>query len=53
MANKYFDIIVKSLMKYMGKLINISKVEQILKQVVDEDFSDQKMYKLIYYLKNR
>ena len=53
MANKYFDIIVKSLMKHMGRLINISKIEQILKRVVDEDFANQKMYKLIYYLKNR
>lgn len=53
MANKYFDIIVKSLTKHMGRLINISKIENILKRVIDEDFADQKMYKLIYYLKNR
>jgi len=53
MANKYFDIIVKSLTKHMGRLINISKVSQLLKNVVDEDFADHKLYKLIYYLKNR
>lgn len=53
MANKYFDIIVKSLMKHMGRLINISKVEHILKNVIDEDFASHKLYKLIYYLKNR
>ena len=33
MANKYFDIIVKSLMKHMGKLINNSKIELLLKRV--------------------
>jgi len=40
-------------MKNVGKLINISKIEYILKCAIDEDFSNQKMYKLIYYLKNR
>lgn len=53
MANKYFDIIVKSLMRYRGKLVNISKIEQLLKRIVDEEFADHKLYKLIYYLKNR
>lgn len=40
-------------MKSKGKLINVLKVEQILKRVLDDQFVQHKLYKLIYYLKNR
>lgn len=53
MLNKSTDIVVKNLMRYKGKLINIPKIENLLKNVIDDKFTNQKMYKLIYYLKNR
>lgn len=53
MWNKYFDIVVESLMKYRGKLVNISKIQALLARVVDDQCDAQKLYKLIYYLKNR
>lgn len=53
MANKVFDNLVKKLIKYKGKLIDGDKIWSLLKTSLAEDFSIQKMYKLIYYLKIR
>lgn len=53
MANIVFDNLVKKLMKYKGKLVNGEKVSSFLKTSLAEDFSVQKMYKMIYYLKVR
>lgn len=53
MKNKYFDIVVKKIWKHRGKLLHIEKVKDIMSSILAEDYSDQKMYKIIYYLKNR
>jgi hypothetical protein len=53
MKNKYFDIVVKKLSKYRNKLIEIQKVKEIVKNILDTDYSEKKLYKMIYYLKNR
>ncbi len=53
MSNRAFDNLVKKLMKYKGKLIDGEKVWVLLKSSLAEDFSIQKMYKMIYYLKIR
>ena len=53
MSNIVFDNLVKKLMKYKGKLVDGGKVWVLLKSSLAEDFSIQKMYKLIYYLKIR
>ncbi len=53
MQNRFFDIVVKKLVKYKGKLIDWEKISFLLKTTLAEDFSIQKMYKIIYYLKIR
>ena len=53
MSNRVFDNLVRKLMKYKGKLIDGEKVWLLLKSSLAEDFSVQKMYKMIYYLKIR
>ncbi len=53
MANRVFDTLVKKLIKYKGRLMDAQKVWSLLKSSLAEDFSVQKMYKMIYYLKIR
>lgn len=53
MANKVFDILVKKLMKYKGKLVDGEKIGSLVNSFTVEVFSIQKIYKLIYYLKMR
>jgi hypothetical protein len=53
MANKVFDILVKRLMKYKGKLMDGKKIESLVNSFAVENVSIQKIYKLIYYLKMR
>jgi len=53
MSNRVFDTVVKKLMKYKGKLVDGEKIWVLLKSSLAEDFSIQKMYKMIYYLKVR
>ena len=53
MKNKYFDTVVKKMGKYKNKIIDIEKMKEILKNILDTDYSDKKTYKIIYYLKNR
>lgn len=53
MSNKVFDNLVKKLMKHKGKLIDGGKISSLLASSLAEDFSLQKMYKLVYYLKIR
>lgn len=53
MSNKVFDNLVKKLIKYRGKLVDGEKISLLLKSSLAEDFSLQKMYKIVYYLKIR
>ncbi len=53
MANKVFDSTVKRLIKYKGRLVDGQKIASLLCSSLAEDFSIQKSYKIIYYLKAR
>lgn len=53
MKNQYFDIVVKKIWKYKNKLLEIQKIKEIIKNILDTEYSEQKTYKMIYYLKNR
>ncbi len=53
MKNRYFDIVVKKILKHKGKLIDIGKLKVLFSSLLAEEYSQQKMYKMIYYLKNR
>jgi hypothetical protein len=53
MKNQYFDIVVKKILKYKNKLLEIKKIKGIIKDILDSEYSEQKTYKMIYYLKNR
>ncbi|MFA7717555.1 MAG: hypothetical protein WC875_02475 [Candidatus Absconditabacterales bacterium] len=53
MKNKNFDIVVKKLIKWKGKLVDIKKIGDILSNIQDDASTLQKVYKMVYYLKNR
>jgi hypothetical protein len=53
MKKSYFDIVVKNLLKHKNKLIDIDKVKDIVSNIMDSDYSENKAYKIIYQLKNR
>lgn len=39
--------------KYNNSVIDWEKIKQIISRILGEDFSDHKVYKMVYYLKNR
>jgi len=53
MKNQYFDIVVKKILKHKNKILEIDKIKEIIKNILDSEYSEQKTYKMIYYLKNR
>jgi len=53
MKNKYFDIVVKNILKHKNKILSIEKIKDIVKNILDTEYSEKKTYKMIYYLKNR
>lgn len=53
MTYKVFDSIVKKFGKMRHKIVSMDKLEQVLSACTDLSTSDQKIYKLLYTLKNR
>jgi len=53
MKTNNFNIIVKNVLKYKNKLIWIDKIKEIIKNLMDTEFSENKAYKIIYQLKNK
>ena len=53
MKNKSFDTVVKKLIKRKWKLVDIKKIGDILNNIQDDMSTLQKVYKMVYYLKNR
>lgn len=53
MTYKVFDSIVKKFGKMRHKIVSMEKLEQVLSACTDLSTSDQKIYKLLYTLKNR
>ncbi len=48
-----FNTIVKKILKHKNKLIEINKVKEIIKNILDTNYSESKSYKTIYHLKNK
>lgn len=53
MKNMFFDRIVVALMKSKNKVVHIDAIRRIFSVVMEDAYTDKKMYKLLYYLKNR
>lgn len=53
MKNVFFDSIVVSLMKSKNRVVHIDSIRRIFSTIMGSAYSDKKMYKLLYYLKNR
>jgi len=53
MRNKYFNNVVKKVLKHRWKLIDLTKLKKNIENILADDYSDQKAYKMVYYLKNR
>lgn len=53
MSNSTFNIIVNYLSKHQKKIITNEVIKTKLQNILDQDYSDSKMYKMIYYLKLR
>ena len=53
MRKNNFDITVKNLLKHKNKLIWIEKIKEIIQNIMDSDYSENKAYKIIHQLKNR
>ncbi|HRX64206.1 MAG TPA: hypothetical protein P5060_03830 [Candidatus Absconditabacterales bacterium] len=53
MGENNFNTIVKKILKHKNKLIEINKVKEIIKNILDTNYSESKSYKTIYHLKNK
>lgn len=53
MKGIYFNRVVKKILKSKWTIIDSDKAKQIILEIMDNNFSDKKAYKLIYYLKNK
>lgn len=53
MTTSYVKKISEQLLKKSGKNINIQKLKVILQDHIDSSYNDNKLYKLVYNLKNR
>lgn len=53
MKKNTFDIVVEKILKHKNKLIWINKVKEIVEQIMDSEYSENKAYKIIYHLKNK
>ncbi len=53
MTDSSFNIIVKYLSKYQGKIISNETIKNKLEKLLDTSYTESKMYKIIYYLKLR
>lgn len=53
MKETYFNIVVKRLLKSKGKIVEITEIKKIVQNILDENFTENKAYKIIYHLKNK
>lgn len=51
MGKSIFETIVNYLSKFQGKVITNETIKAKLQNILDQEYSDSKMYKIIYYLK--
>ncbi|MBR4567289.1 hypothetical protein IKO18_02430 [bacterium] len=53
MKNNSFQSIADSLLKYRRKILSAEKIREIIKKILQDEYTDSKMYKTFHYLKNR
>ena len=53
MKNNSFQSIADSLLKYRRKILSAEKIREIIKKILQNEYTDSKMYKTFHYLKNR
>ena len=53
MKKNNFDTTVKNILKYKNKLIWIDKIKEIIQNIMDSEYTENKAYKIIHQLKNR
>lgn len=53
MRENYFNIVVKKILKERWKIIWPEKIKKIVRNILAENYSDSKNYKVVYYLKAR
>jgi len=53
MKEPYFNTVVKRLLKNKGKIVEIDEIKKIVQNILDENFTENKAYKIIYHLKNK
>jgi len=53
MRDSYFNSCVERLSKYKNKILIIQKLKDIIKSILWDNFSENKIYKMIYYLKSK
>lgn len=53
MSTSYFNIVVKSLLKKSHKIYSWDQIWTIVQTILEDQYNDSKLYKIIYQLKNR
>ncbi len=53
MKENYFNTVVKKILKEKWKIIWPEKIKKIVQNILAENYSEQKNYKVVYYLKAR
>ena len=53
MKNNSFQSIADGLLKYRRKILSAEKIREIIKKILQDEYTDSKMYKTFHYLKNR
>jgi len=53
MKNKHIDTIVLKLIKKKRKICYVDELKQTIREELQETYTEQKAYKVLYYLKRR
>lgn len=53
MRETIFNITVNKILKYKWKIIDAEKIKKITKDILDDQYNDNKAYKMIYQMKNK
>ncbi len=53
MKNSFFEPLVVAVLKHKHKILTMEKIKAIFARVMGSEYSDKKMYKMLYYMKNR
>ncbi len=53
MQQKYFNNIVKRLLKNKNKIITSEKIKNLVSNILEDEFTPKKSYKILYHLKNK